>query len=247
MTRPGRAPAIRRKTDERGVFRAIRKVFASFYNDNAFLERLKHDVNEAQVGMALLVHHSFPDEIELANGVATLEKTRGPGWSVSLVSQKGAVSVTNPPTDAVPEEVRIDAGFQGPSASVVQRSSLVSLRENTVLAWDAEYLQLYELLVGRRPALLRRDAEGRRRPRLRVQEGRPRRQADPQADSRDPAGRRRRVRDAVPARRSPGSTGRSRAAAATSSPITGSSPSGRSGPRASGSATRTSRAASTAK
>src|SRR4030066_263814 len=28
------------ETGERGVFRAIRKVFASFYNDNAFLERL---------------------------------------------------------------------------------------------------------------------------------------------------------------------------------------------------------------
>lgn len=135
------------ETDERGVFRAIRKVFASFYNDNAFLERLKHGVNEAQVGMALLVHYSFPDDIELANGVATMEKTDGPGWSVSIVSQKGAVSVTNPPTDAVPEEVRIDVGFHGLSASVLQRSSLVPLRENTVLVWDAEYLQLYELLV----------------------------------------------------------------------------------------------------
>ncbi len=68
---------------ERGVFRAIRKVFASFYNDNAFLERLKHGVNEAEVGMALLVHHSFPDEIELANGVATLERSR----DSSLVGQ----------------------------------------------------------------------------------------------------------------------------------------------------------------
>jgi hypothetical protein len=135
------------EADERGVFRAIRKVFASFYNDNAFLERLKHDVNEAQVGMALLVHYSFPDDIELANGVATMERTDGPGWSVSIVSQKGAVSVTNPPTDAVPEEVRIDTGFHGPGASVLQRSSLVGLRENTVLVWDAEYLQLYELLA----------------------------------------------------------------------------------------------------
>jgi hypothetical protein len=132
---------------ERGVFRAIRKVFASFYNDNAFLERLKHNVNESQVGMALLVHYSFPDDIELANGVATMEKTRDSGWSVSVVSQKGAVSVTNPPMDAVPEEVRIDAGWQGPSAWMVRQSSLVSLRENTVLTWEADYLRLYDLLV----------------------------------------------------------------------------------------------------
>jgi hypothetical protein len=132
---------------ERGVFRAIRKVFASFYNDNAFLERLKHNVNESQVGMALLVHYSFPDDIELANGVATMEKADGRDWSVNVVSQKGAVSVTNPPTDAAPEEVRIDAGRQGPSVWMVRRSSLVSLRENTVLQGDAEYLRLYELLV----------------------------------------------------------------------------------------------------
>jgi hypothetical protein len=45
-----------------GVFRRSAG-FASFYNDNAFLERLKHGVNEARVGMALLVHHSYPDEI----------------------------------------------------------------------------------------------------------------------------------------------------------------------------------------
>ena len=132
---------------ERGVFRAIRKVFASFYNDNAFLERLKHGVNEAEVGMALLVHHSFPDDIELANGVATMQKGDRPGWSVTVVSQKGAVSVTNPPMDAVPEEVRIDSGFHGPMPWVVRRSSLVPLREDTVLEWDAEYVELYELLV----------------------------------------------------------------------------------------------------
>jgi hypothetical protein len=133
--------------DERGVLRAIRKVFASFYNDNAFLERLKHNIDESQAGMALLVHYSFPDDIELANGVATMEKADGRDWSVSLVSQKGAVSVTNPPADAVPEEVRIDIGWEGPTAFLVRRSSLVSLRDNTVLTWDADYLKLYDLLV----------------------------------------------------------------------------------------------------
>lgn len=60
---------------ERGVFRALRRVFASFYNDNAVLERLRHGVNETSVGMAVLVHPSFPDEIEWANGVATLQVT----------------------------------------------------------------------------------------------------------------------------------------------------------------------------
>jgi hypothetical protein len=135
------------ESKERGVFRAIRRVFASFYNDNAFLERLKHDVNEAQVGMALLVHHSFPDQIELANGVAAMERANDSRWNANVVCQKGAVSVTNPPTDAVPEEVTISAGWQGPSPWLVRRSSLVPLRENTVLEWEGEYIKLYNLLV----------------------------------------------------------------------------------------------------
>ena len=133
---------------EQGVFQAIRKVFASFYNDNAFLERLKHGVNEADAGMALLAHHSFPDEIELANGVATMEKSPGVDWTANVVSQMGAVSVTNPPADAVPEEVGIDySPFRGAYPWLIQRSSLVPLRENTVLEWEQEYIELYELLV----------------------------------------------------------------------------------------------------
>ena len=133
---------------ERGVFQAIRKVFASFYNDNAFLERLKHGVNETDAGMALLAHQSFPDEIELANGVATMKKSRDMDWTANVVCQKGAVSVTNPPADAVPEEVRIEMTyFQGAAPWLLQRSSLVPLRENTVLEWEQEYIELYELLV----------------------------------------------------------------------------------------------------
>ena len=132
---------------KRRSFDAIRRVFASFYNDNAFLERLRHGVDESDVGMALLVHHSFPDEIELANGVATMERNHNSDWNVELVSQKGAISVTNPPVDAVPEIMRIDAGAWGPTTWLAQQSSLVPLRENTVLASEQEYLDLYDLLV----------------------------------------------------------------------------------------------------
>jgi hypothetical protein len=39
--------------NERGVFRALRKVYASFYNENAFLERLRFGVVETNVGMAV--------------------------------------------------------------------------------------------------------------------------------------------------------------------------------------------------
>ena len=48
--------------------------------------------------MGLLVHHSFPDEIELANGVATLSAQQFGEfqpyvYSAELVTQAGAVPV----------------------------------------------------------------------------------------------------------------------------------------------------------
>ena len=135
--------------NERGVFRAIRRTMASFYNDNAFLERLRHDVNEAEVGMAVLVHHSFPDEIELANGVATLDR-RGTAANmyISLVTQSGAISVTNPEGGSIPEEVTVRVY---PSGSIglpilVRSSNLVPLGE-TVMEWNNDYSDLASLLI----------------------------------------------------------------------------------------------------
>ncbi len=136
------------QSSERGVFRAIRKVFASFYNLNAFLERLRHGVDENDVGMALLVHHSFPDPLELANGVATF--TRGPGTSKGayLVLQPGANSVTNPNPGEIPEEVDVYiASFSDLIwPTIIEHSNLLVLGE-TVLTDPDEYIALTELLV----------------------------------------------------------------------------------------------------
>lgn len=89
--------------DERGVYRAIRKVFASFYNENAVIERLRRGVDETKAGMALLVHHSFPADIEAANGVVTM--SNGGNREATIVSQPGDISVTNPEGNKRPEIV----------------------------------------------------------------------------------------------------------------------------------------------
>lgn len=130
---------------ERGVFRAIRKVFASFYNDRAYLERLRHGVDESKVGMAVLVHHSFPDDIELANGVATLTQD-GDGWKIELVTQTGAVSVTNPTDGSVPEEVSVSVSADGIYPRFKQGSNILPLG-NKVLTWQADYIELSKLIV----------------------------------------------------------------------------------------------------
>ena len=141
------------KLEERGVLRAVRKVFASFYNDNAFLERLRRGVDEADVGMAVLVHPSFPDPIEEANGVATIEFDFRQSWSSvfgEVVTQLGAVSVTNPEGGAVPEVVTMSVGTSGGAVNVyprvVQRSSLLLLGQDHVMEWEGDYDALGEML-----------------------------------------------------------------------------------------------------
>jgi|EP00670_Eutreptiella_braarudii_P008555 hypothetical protein len=89
---------------EKGVLRAVRRTLASFYAINAVLARIQYGVNEDDVGMALCVHHNFPDEAELANGVVfvTIDGPRRQ-TVVSIVSQPKDNSVTNPEAGVVPE------------------------------------------------------------------------------------------------------------------------------------------------
>lgn len=133
---------------ERGVFRAMRKVYASFYNLNAFIERLRHGVDEREVGMAILAHYSFPDETEAANGVATSFYS-GEGWiSTTMVSQVGAESVTNPSGETLPEIVNLyHVQGQAPSSRpprATQRSSLLLLGDALVMEGE-DYRALGEL------------------------------------------------------------------------------------------------------
>jgi hypothetical protein len=134
---------------ERGVFRALQQVYASFYNDNAFLERLRHRVDESKVAMGVLVHHSFPDEEEMANGVASLHFEFSP-FSTNvfgnLVSQIGAFPVTNPDGDSIPEVVNVSRFSSFSSVLLRQSSSKVPLGA-TVMNWDADYQGFLNLFL----------------------------------------------------------------------------------------------------
>ncbi|MDX2170048.1 MAG: PEP/pyruvate-binding domain-containing protein [Deltaproteobacteria bacterium] len=134
------------RAGERGVFRALRKVFQSFYNDNAFLERLRHRVDESTVGMAVLVHHTFTDDTEEANGVATLRVTSPTSAIATIVSQPGAFSVTNPEDDGRPEEVEVFAFGDSRIPTLRQGADRLPLGA-TVLQMPQEYNALTTLLV----------------------------------------------------------------------------------------------------
>ena len=131
------------ESSERGVFRAIRKVYAGFYNENAVLERLRLGVSESAVGMAMLVHFSVPDSEELANGVATVEIERGAERKVTvrMVSQVGADPVSNPESGARAEVVVGQfrgAAVDGATLVLSEASSLRPPGE-TVMAWTDDY------------------------------------------------------------------------------------------------------------
>lgn len=131
--------------NERGVLRAIQRVYSSFYFRNAYFERARRGVDETQVGMGVLVHYSVPDSEELANGVATLNVDEF-ARVADLVTQAGAVSVTNPDGTALPEQVRVDR-YEGSDdyVSTLKTSSLLPLGAH-VLDHDADYLALNALL-----------------------------------------------------------------------------------------------------
>jgi Pyruvate phosphate dikinase, AMP/ATP-binding domain len=137
--------------NEKTVLSAIEKVYASFYNDNAWLERLRFGIRESTVGMAVLVHENAPDADEMANGVVTITRRRDSQsveFELKIVSQYGAISVTNPEGGAKPEIVLGgQSGAQGePYVYTQQHSDLVPLGAN-VMTWEADYRELTALLV----------------------------------------------------------------------------------------------------
>jgi hypothetical protein len=133
--------------NEKGAERAIKKVFASFFNTNAVIERLKYGIKEPTVGMALAVHPSFPNEREAANGVVTA-RLDGFMTTIEIVSQLGAESVTNPTGGALPETVtaQMFEGADEPALVFKQGSTRVQLG-GKVMRWEADYAALARLVV----------------------------------------------------------------------------------------------------
>lgn len=134
---------------EHGVFRALQKVYASYYNDDAYLARLSHRVDETKAGMGVLVHHSFPDDEELANGVATPRFDFKPGntnVTGEMVTQLGAASVTNPDGTSVPEVVSVSGVNDYTSLRLKQGSSLVPLG-GFVMVSPSDYETLVRLFT----------------------------------------------------------------------------------------------------
>ncbi|MBN1344748.1 MAG: hypothetical protein JXQ73_18795 [Phycisphaerae bacterium] len=128
---------------DKPVLKAVRQVWASVWNFRAFEERSYRGIDHLAVGMALLVHRSFPDEE--ANGVALTANpydTSGlePGFYVNV--QVGEASVVQPASGVTTDQFIYSFDFPGQPITFIVHSSLIP--EGTTVLTNA---QTYELGV----------------------------------------------------------------------------------------------------
>ena len=91
------------KMSERGIRRALKKVWTSIYTFRAFEERAFYGIPEELVAMGILVSRAFPDE--LANGVAFTGNLSNPLDRRFVVTvQLGEESVVHPDPGVLPEK-----------------------------------------------------------------------------------------------------------------------------------------------
>ena len=130
------------ETEEDGIDKSLKGVFASLWNFRAFTERDFHRIDHTVAAMGVLVHPNYSDE--LANGVAVsfdpTDPTSGGDWYY-VNTQVGEDLVTNPEAHSVPEEILL---YQG-GYIVVSTSNLVE--PGKLLMSDAQLIQLRDHLT----------------------------------------------------------------------------------------------------
>ena len=129
------------ETEEDGIDKSLKGVFASLWNFRAFTEREFHRIDHSAVAMGVLVHPNYSDE--RANGVAASFDPfyDGPGRHY-VNTQLGEDLVTNPVAHSVPEELLL---FPGGNYVVLSTSNLVP--SGQLLMSDAQLEQLAQHLT----------------------------------------------------------------------------------------------------
>jgi hypothetical protein len=125
---------------------AIREVWSSVWYFRAFEERSYRSIDHQAVGMALLVHRSFPDEE--ANGVALTDNPfdksgLDPAFYINV--QKGDESVVLPPPGISTDSLLYYYGQSGQPTSYLSHSNLIAEGE-TVLS-RTQVRELGEALI----------------------------------------------------------------------------------------------------
>jgi hypothetical protein len=98
----------------KSIEHAIKKVWASTWNEQAFKERKYFNINQTKIAMGILVHRAFGTE--LANGVAITKHLYRPNYPAFTINvQLGEESIVFPKEGIVAEQLllSVDALFVG--------------------------------------------------------------------------------------------------------------------------------------
>jgi phosphoenolpyruvate synthase/pyruvate phosphate dikinase len=116
------------------VLNAIRTTWASIWLFRTFEERSYYGIDHKSVGMALLVHHNFPDEE--ANGVATTNNPYDPsGLEPAFyvnVQWGGEAEVVHPPAGVTSDQFLYYFDNPNQPITFISHSNLVADGENVL-------------------------------------------------------------------------------------------------------------------
>ena len=130
------------ETEEDGIAKSLKQVYASLWNFRAFTEREFYRIDHSAAAMGVLVHPNYSDE--LANGVAvTFDPVFGTDGSYYVNTQVGEDLVTNPEAHSMPEEILL--GPEDGDYQIIATSNLVE--PGQLLLSDDQLSQLQDNLT----------------------------------------------------------------------------------------------------
>ncbi len=107
------------------IAKAITKVYASLWNQRAFEERSYRGIDHRGVGMAILVHRSFPNEA--SNGVALTNNIFDPTQPAFYINaQRGDISVVRPPLGILPDQFLYFYAYPNQPITYLAHSSMIA-------------------------------------------------------------------------------------------------------------------------
>lgn len=130
------------------IEKAIKKIWASLWNYQAFTERDYFNIQQENVAMGILVHRAFPNEI--ANGVAITKNIyRESNFGYVINIQKGNESVVEPKKGVVCDQVIC---YESGESKIYSEKDIIevitksSLNNNELIMSDEEILHLAKQL-----------------------------------------------------------------------------------------------------